>query len=535
MYRVILVDDEEEIREGIKRRIDWAACGFQLVSTAENGQEAMEKAEALHPDVVITDIKMPYVDGLTLCRWLYERMPGVKLVIFSGFDDFEYAQKAIQIGVTEYILKPVSADELTAVLHKLRTQLDTEFAQRRDINALRQHYVQSLPMLREQFLTRLMDGRITQEKLNSQAALYDIDLTAGCWAVALAHVDAPQSGVLADQSELIPLSVKVLIDENLGRFCTFRSFIYNDHVAVIALLEENSQVLSLLDGMDHVCKMAGRFLDISLTVGIGSVCEQLTDLHHSATGAATALDYRLLMGTGKTIFLDDIEPEQGIQLTIDEQDKRELTLAIKMGTTEDIQSWIERFVVSPQVAGLPIAQYRLYLLELMAQLLSIIRAYQLDVTEVFGQNFDGSLGLSSFRSTAQLGSWFLEICKSISSMIRRERSNSSQTIADCAREFIAKQYADPDVSVEMLCDYLHLSPAYFSTLFKRETGMSFVAYLTQVRMEEAVKLLDTTQDKTYEISLKVGYSEPSYFSYVFKKNFGVSPSKYRSSKDGLDG
>ena len=137
---------------------------------------------------------------------------------------------------------------------------------------------------------------------------------------------------------------------------------------------------------------------------------------------------------------------------------------------------------------------------------------------------------SRYYLDAELGRRLTEMCLTISTMIRRERTNSSKEIAESAKQFISENYQSPDISVEMLCDHLHVSPAYFSTLFKKETGMSFVAYLTQVRMDEAVKLLSTTEDKTYEISLKVGYTEPNYFSYVFKKQFGMSPTKYRSSQ-----
>ena len=166
----------------------------------------------------------------------------------------------------------------------------------------------------------------------------------------------------------------------------------------------------------------------------------------------------------------------------------------------------------------------------MAELLKVIRTYQLDASKVFGRDFDSGFALTSFDSLDELGRRLTEMCLTISTMIRRERTNSSKEIAESAKQFISENYQSPDISVEMLCDHLHVSPAYFSTLFKKETGMSFVAYLTQVRMDEAVKLLSTTEDKTYEISLKVGYTEPNYFSYVFKKQFGMSPTKYRSSQ-----
>ena len=177
LYRVMLVDDEEEIRDGIRRKIDWKGNGFELVASAENGQEALELAEQLHPDVVMTDIKMPFMDGLTLGKRLCELMPDTKLVIFSGFDDFEYAQKAIQMGAAEYILKPINAAELTAVLQRLKSQLDAEFAEKRNIALLRQRYQSSLPLLREQFYARLLDGRITERRAGEQAEQYGIDLS----------------------------------------------------------------------------------------------------------------------------------------------------------------------------------------------------------------------------------------------------------------------------------------------------------------------------------------------------------------------
>lgn len=535
LYRIMLVDDEAEIRDGIKRKIDWAGNGFELVASAENGQEALELAEALHPDVVMTDIKMPFMDGLTLGKLLCERFPGIKLVVFSGFDDFEYAQKAIQLNVAEYILKPINASELTDVLRRLRARLDAEFDEKRNVALLREHYANSLPLLREKFFVQLIDGRISGSKIDAQAALYDIDLFGKCWAVALVHYDTdPAESAPIRQSELIPLSVQQLVDENLGRRCNFKSLMYNDYIAVIAGLEEAGQVLGLIDGLNQICKLARRFLELTISVGIGSLCYALTDLHFSTVGARSALDYRVLLGSGKVIYLDDVEPDPTAQLQFDAQDERELIAAIKLGTPENISRAADRFIGQFKAARLPLAHYQLYLMEMMAELFKVIRTYQIDVTEVFGRDFDGNIYLSHFDSPDELGSWFCDICLKISSLIRRERTNSSKATADRAKEFIGAHFADFDISVEMLCDHLHVSPAYFSTLFKKETGMSFVAHLTNVRMDEAVKLLCTTELKTYEISLRVGYAEPNYFSYVFKKQFGMSPTRYRGSKGAHD-
>ena len=166
LYRIILVDDEEEVRKSIIKKINWQAAGFKVVGDAENGQEALEKIELLEPDVVLTDIKMPYMDGLTLAGKIREKYPSIKMVIFSGFDDFEYAKQAIKFNVIEYILKPVNVEELTAILLKIKSNLDEEIAQRRDVNLLRENYRQSLPIIREHFLNDLI-RRIKKPRKNS--------------------------------------------------------------------------------------------------------------------------------------------------------------------------------------------------------------------------------------------------------------------------------------------------------------------------------------------------------------------------------
>lgn len=525
----MIVDDEEEIRDGIRRKIDWVGNGFELIATAENGQEALETAEALRPDVVMTDIKMPFMDGLTLGRHLTELLPGIKLVIFSGFDDFEYAQKAISLGVTEYLLKPINAAELTSVLQRLKMQLDEEFAKKRNLELLRRHYEESLPVLREQFYTRLLEGRVPPQSISEQAALYDIDRQPRYWAPALCHIDADLSRGPIRQGELLPVSIKQLMEENLGNVAA-KTTLYNDSVAVIAALERPGQVIDLIGALNRVCLLARRYMEITLSVGVGAPTDSLSELHRSAAGARTALDYRVVLGAGHAIYIGDVEPDTPAEFQYNEQDERELISAIKLGSADDIRAAAERFISNFRAVRLPLGQYQLYLMEILAELVKTTRIYQIDPAEVFGREFNSGFSLASFESLEALWHWFTETCLKISTLIKRERTNSTRAVADKARAFIAEHYADPEISVEMLCGHLHVSPAYFSTLFKKEAGMSFVAYLTNLRMEKAVDLLSTTEDKTYEISAKVGYTEPNYFSYVFKKQFGISPTKYRASQ-----
>ena len=211
LYSVILADDEEQIRAGISRKINWEELGFKLIGEAENGAEALELCEQLRPDVLLTDIKMPFMDGLELCKKLKQSLPTAKMIVFSGFDDFEYARRAVSSGVFEYIMKPINANELGDVLTRLREKLDTERLEKRDMEALRHQYEESLPVLRELFYTRLLDGHIPSDEINERALRFDTEISKQKWTVVLIRINAQKS---LSYDELVLLSVRGFIEQH---------------------------------------------------------------------------------------------------------------------------------------------------------------------------------------------------------------------------------------------------------------------------------------------------------------------------------
>ena len=521
-YRVLLVDDEEDIRVGISRKMDWAALGFSLVGEAENGREALELAETLEPDVVLTDIKMPFMDGLELCRILTERLPAAKFVVFSGFDEFEYAKQAIRMNVFEYILKPISAAELEGVLRRLRERLDAERAERQNTEALRRRYEESLPVLRELFYAHLLEGRVPPEQAAERAARLELDITGDAWTAALSHVDG------GPDRELAALSVQQLLEENLtleGWSC--RTFLYGD-TAALAVSRGGGSVYALIQALDRVCALAESYLGLTLTVGVGAPCAGLGGLPQSAEGALAALDYRGLVGAGRAIYIGDLEPDAGARISFDENDERELAGAVKLGGEAEVREAVGRLTEKVRRSGLAASQCNLFFLELLTCLLRLARGAGLEVEEVFGTGFTGAVQATDFSSFTAMGEWCLERCLRIQTLLRRQRTDSAGQTVERAKAYIREHYGESDLSVERLCDHLHLSPAYFSTLFKREMGMSFTAYVTVKRMEAAAEALRSSEDKTYLIARRCGYEDANYFSYVFKKHFGVTPTKFRA-------
>ena len=545
LYRIILVDDEEEVRKSIIRKIDWTAVGFAVVGDAENGEDALEKIENLEPDVVLTDIRMPYMDGLTLAERIRQKYPSMKIVIFSGYDDFEYAKQAIKLNVTEYILKPVNVEELTAILKRIKTNLDEEIEQKRNVNLLRENYKRSLPILREQFLkdliSRPMDGETVQTLLRE----YDIPLAgAKKWIAIAVELELEQELTqeeaplpLHEEKNLIPISVMQILSENLKPSYRFSLLSFSGSadakIAGIAAIDENNSQTELINILGDICKEIRKTLKVPVTIGIGHSAQKLENISRSFQSALDALGYRSVVGTGSTIYINDVEPGIGGKLPFGSEEESALIQAIKFGPEEKIRETVRGIVDRMNEARVHARQQQAYILSVANCMIQLIQQYDLNMEEIFAEDPlgpDPFTVIQSMLNRENFSRWLYQTALKINNALSRERDYAARQVIEKAKQYIMDNYQDPGLSVEQICRYLHMSPAYFSTMFKKATGQTYIAYLTEVRLNKAVELLNMTDEKTYVIASQVGYQEQNYFSYVFKKRFGVSPTKFRGSR-----
>ncbi|PXV85040.1 AraC family two component transcriptional regulator [Lachnotalea glycerini] len=534
-YSVILVDDEEEVRQAIIKKINWNEAGFDVIGYAENGEEALELAENLRPDVIMTDIHMPFMDGLTMCRKLKEIVKNTKIIIFSGYDEFEYAREAIKLEVEEYILKPIDATQLKLVFERIKKSLDEEIEEKRNMERLKKYYYESLPVMKEQFMGSLLEGKLEEAKIEELRKRYDIDFTAPFYAVAVIRSealnrDSEQYKEEVMYSQLIPVSLKQIVNENLENLLEYRSFIYLEWVVVIAMLGHSREITKLLNGMNQICKITTRMLNVNTSAGIGQACDSLIGLSHSYAGAKSAFEYRILLEPNQAIYIQDIEPKSEERISIDENEVQIIMKEIKVGSQEELQKSIHTLMAKVKYSKISIAQLQLSLMEIFVEIIRLGRVYEVDMEQITGEDFNWYQDISKFDTLDAVGNWLLHICMQVRKLIRRERTDTAKLITEKAIQYINENYSNQELSVDTICGLLNVSAAYFSTIFKKETGLGFVNYLTKVRMEQALRLLNTTSEKAYTIAGQVGYSEPNYFSYVFKKEYGISPSKYRASQ-----
>lgn len=538
LYSIILVDDEEEVRKSIIKQIDWESAGFQVAGDAENGEDALEKIEVLEPDVVLTDIRMPYMDGLTLAEKIRQRYPSTKVVIFSGYDDFEYAQKAIKLNVTEYILKPVNVEELTSILKRIKSNLDEEIEEKRNVSRLRENYRKSLPIIREQFFNDMVHRRLADDLIESKLREYDIPITgARKWIIAAIDVEksddrSKKTLSLHEEEELIPISVMQIVREKLKSYCRFSLFQSTAEagMVVIAALDDDNTTTGLIDVLGDICKETKRILEVPVTIGIGHSVTGLSKIAGSYQSAVEALGYKAVVGSGITIYINDMEPVGSGKLEFDNSDESDFISAVKFGPDEKIEAVMVRISGKLESARVHYRQQQVYVFGVLNTVIQMIQQYDLNLEEILGGELEYLSVIDKLQKREEFGEWLLKTARKMNQAINQERDMTTRQVIQQAKQYIMDNYQNPDLSVEMICRHLHMSPAYFSTMFKKETGQAYIAYLTEIRLNKAVELLNKTDDKTYVIASKVGYQEQNYFSYVFKKKFGVSPTKFRGAR-----
>ena len=526
-YTILLVDDEEEVIQAIIRKINWEELGFSVVGYADNGIKALEMIEESQPDVVMTDIKMPYMDGMELCSHIRREYPAMKIVLFTGFDEFEYAKEAVHLEVEEYILKPVNSVELINIFTKLKIKLDQEISERRSMEKLEHYYTESLPLLQANFCSTLIEGRIHEDELQKYLSDYQISLPGPLYCCLVIHMSSSQ--IPENMNSLfLAASVQKQAEDRLGKRWKAKCFPYLGNSVLFAQINNENEIAELTDDCDRFCKYVNRMMGTVVTVGIGQVCSQILDLAQSYNAAREAVSYRAVYGASRAINIKEIAPkESGEPCFTNDMELLNLFKKIRLNSEEEIVEAVDQYIESISFPLKSLQQHHVVIMELVTAL------FRFSVNnDIAAEGVGGDIGILYGKllelEPDALRKWLTDISLCFSENLVTARSRSTQSFVSKAKEHVRSQYADVQLSLAQICERLGVSNSYFSTVFKKETGKSFVSYVTDYRMEQAARLLIETNEKSYVIAQKVGYTDPNYFSYVFKRKFGVSPSKYRA-------
>lgn len=532
MYRFLIIDDEPLVREGISTTIDWNAHGFELVGTCRDGREGLQALEELEPDVVLTDICMPFVDGLELAASISEQYPATKTILLTGYDEFEYAQEAVRLNVRDFILKPVTAEELRQVLDSLRRELDEEHHRKANLERLHEQLRESMPVLRERFLNSLVRSALSVPEATRKARLLDIDVSGPVYIVLLCDCD-----YLNPDNTLDAIGVQNEIRSVAGANPGTVTFSTRDEeTTVLMSLEDQSgavsRALELAEAVsDHVRRALGR----TVSIGIGDAVESLSDLPQSRRTARIALEQRFVLGPNQVITMQQVRGSSTVSATApgvtgtpvpDPEARQRLAHALKTGAAEEatrtFHEILEYFRHTERVDSCRVAMHRI-----LADALNALDSIEINYPSIPGVERDPFDQLGRIKTIDEMERWFLRFIEGARVLLDSRRQQHSQRKAVAAEGYIRDNFHRPNLSLRMVCSALAVSKSYLSPIFKSHTGMTFVEYLTAVRMREAEALLSRTDLKVYEIAERVGFRDAHYFSLTFRKQTGNSPSEFR--------
>lgn len=471
---------------------------------------------------------MPFMNGLELSKNLKEKEPNIRIIIFSGFDEFEYAKEAVHLEVEEYLLKPVDISKLEEVFDRVKKNLDADNDARQNVEQLEKYYLESLPQLQETFFAALLQSTMTQAEIDKYLKDYHIYLTGPYYVSTVIHISNSQNTV---SPLLLSVAVKKLAEEKIDEKYRSMLFHYLGNIVVICQFEKKEEVRAWTDFMDGFCRLAKSACNAAISVGVGRVVDKVIEIPVSYNGARTAVSYRVLMGREKAINITEINPnEDGNNLDNTDEELHNIFKKIKIGDDEKLHDIVWNFIYNNTKTMNNPQTYQLFIMDIVGEFCRFARNNQLDMQEVFGKDNGFYENIQHFNRD-DFASWACEIAEKMKDLIQAKRLDTSHSFVTKAKEYVEIHYGDQDLSIQSVCSELGVSAAYFSTIFKKETGKTFINYLTDFRMDRAIELLIEHDEKTYVIAQKVGYADPNYFSYVFRKQFGVSPSKYKSQKE----
>lgn len=534
MYKVLLVDDEALIREAIGENIPWEELGFELVASCENGREAMEVIRAKKPDLVLTDICMPYVDGIELAKYIYENCPDTRTIIISGYDEFEYAKQAVRYQVMEYILKPITPSELTEVLLKAKEQLEEARSKRKTLKKLKGAYQSNRPLLRGRFLNSLLRGDEHPEELEEKMRDLDVFLPGPFYNTAIVEGDDltpflnQYSGVREELALFSIYNITEELVEQRGLGAVFQNM---DARTVIIFSGKDQRELDKQTEtvLAEIRTTIRKLLLIDTTIGVGEDVEDRMKLYQSFEKAKAALELKWLLGGSQILVSGMLNARKSAPVDVPHWAERVLT-AVKGGNSEEIEKEVRDFAQELRERRVNRTRAIIYLQNL---LLSVVNSADLEEDqepEIYKEEKELMNRLYTYERLRDMSTDVISICKNISRLLNEQRDSYGKKQAQRTLEYIERNYMNSDVTLNSVCTYLAMSTSYFSTMFKAHTGETFIEALTKKRMEKAKQLLENTSKRAYEVAEEVGFSDPHYFSVAFKKATGKTPTEYAKEK-----
>lgn len=536
MLKVFLVEDEIVMREGIKNNIDWEKEGFEFTGEAGDGELAYPLIQKEKPDILITDIKMPFMDGLELSRLVRQELPDIKVIILSGYDEFEYAKEAISIGITDYLVKPIAGAKLLEAVKKVGKIIEEEQQQRLFLKTFEKERLENIHLEKQKIFRSLASGKKPVSELLKDAREAGVDLAANRYNIVLLQIfeegetvgySEKQNAAAQDIEEMTEHMPGVLMVE-LG--IEGWAFIIKETDP------ERSLEQILPDFLEKLQEIIRGYEGIEYFGGVGRAVGRLSELNRCFEEANRAFSYRYLINRNQIIYSEEEANESFAggrlkvsSLNVINMDREIVERFLKTGLKSEVRHFIDEYFESVGESGIRSFLLRQYVtMDMFFTTVAMLRQIGYDSEDLVERCGDFQAMTSVFSSVEQTKSYLQGVFEAALDLRDTVSQKKYSSLLKNARTYIEQNYDNEEISLNTVAASVNLSPNHFSTIFNQETGQTFIEFLTHVRMEKAKELLRGTSMRMSEIAYTVGYKDAHYFSYLFKKTQECTPREFRS-------
>ncbi|EMS72264.1 response regulator [Ruminiclostridium cellobioparum] len=532
MYKVFLVDDEIVVRNGIRDCINWEETNFVFSGEAPDGEFALSLIQEIKPDILITDIKMPFMDGLQLSRIVRRTMPWVRIIILTGHEEFSFAREALRMGVAEYLLKPAAPGDILESLKKMEFQLENEKRERENAEKIKKQLSQNSSLFRDKFLNQMLLGLLSPAEVIDNCAGFNINIISKFYMVGIIGIKIPNMDLSEGKYPEI-LRSETLIDEILD--INDKVIKFNRVLGEIVLIikgnnAKNTEEAAYALVQTLKCQME-RNASCILEISMGSVRERIQGIAQSYREADLIKNYRYIYGKHRIIGYKDVRSAIGGKKEFTDIFKNDVYGFLKCGLKSDVRDFVRQYMDNLNRAEMKSLIYLYY--SFMDLVLNVSRF----ISQLGGkaeQLIPWMADLENFITCVDSIEKFGELSEAVLNKVLEFRDARAEEkyegIIIKAKEYMHNNLSNSGISLNSVASFVNVSPSHFSTIFSRETGENFIEYLTKARVKKAKELLKTTPLKSTEIAYSVGYNDPHYFCYIFKKAVGITPMEYRTER-----
>lgn len=535
--KVFLVEDEMVIRRGIKNSIDWEKEGYIFCGEASDGELAYPMIIKEKPDILITDIRMPFMDGLELCKLVKKELPNIKILILSGYDEFDYAKEAIRLGVTEYLLKPISSGKLLEALNGVSESIRREKEDKDLVRKYMEEMRENTEHEKQKFFEQMIAGNLSMADALETGKKYEMNLSAGMYNLLLFRFtlgkENRKSGELLGEAEY---AIEKLT-ERLEYVFEFQRGVEGWAFLLMADNEEqmSERVKELSKDLEEIMK---NYSTIAYFGGIGQPVARLRELEESFREAERALAARFTMELNRIISVEDIRMAQNVDTLDDieitsfgeiEKTRTMLEKFLNNGAEDEIDEFVDVYINELPEENLKSVLMRQYIImDAYIVMMSFCEKIEGIEGEMQAQSEELKNSMKTIQTLEEIKNYIRMLLKKIIGVRDTISGRRYSDIIEIAKDQIRKTYMSDEISLNTIAAEVGMSPGYFSSIFSKEMGKTFVEYLTEIRMDRAKELLMCSSMKTSEIGYEVGYKDPHYFSYIFKKTQNCTPKEFRA-------